>query len=71
LNEGFLLPKTTRLLCPTYPTFLFLRLRIKLEGRNFDTTEVIGAESKAVMNTLTEYNFRDAFKKGRSVENGA
>jgi hypothetical protein len=45
----------------------FLQLKIKLKGRHFDTTEVIEAESQAVLNTLTEH---DAFKKNdRSVGN--
>jgi hypothetical protein len=38
-------------------------LEIKLKGRHFDTTEVIEAESQAVLNTLTEHAFQDAFKK--------
>jgi hypothetical protein len=38
-------------------------LKIKLRGLHFDTTEVIGAESQAVLNTLTEHDFQDAFKK--------
>jgi hypothetical protein len=50
---------------------LFPRLKIKLEGRNFNTTEVIEAESQAVLNTLTGNDFRDAFKNGRSAGNGA
>jgi hypothetical protein len=33
--------------------------------------EVIKAELKAVMNTLTEYNIQDAFRNGRSAWNGA
>jgi hypothetical protein len=56
---------------PTHPTsltwppatFLFPRLKIKLKGRSFDTFEVIEAESEAVMNTLIELDFHDAFKK--------
>jgi hypothetical protein len=36
---------------------------MKLKGHHFDTTEVIEAESQAVLNTLTEYDFWDAFKK--------
>jgi hypothetical protein len=43
--------------------FLFPQLKIKLKGRHFDTTEVIEAESQAVLNTLTENDFEDAFKK--------
>jgi hypothetical protein len=38
---------------------LFPRLKIKLKGLHFDTTEVIEAESQAVMNTLTEHVFQD------------
>jgi hypothetical protein len=32
---------------------------------------VIEAEWQAVLNTLTENDFQDAFKNGRSVENDA
>jgi hypothetical protein len=56
---------------PTYLTFLFPRLKIKLKGSHFDTVEVIEAESQAVLNTLTEHDFQDAFKNGRSAGNGA
>jgi hypothetical protein len=38
-------------------------LKIKLKGSHFDTIEVIGAESQAVLNTFTEHDFQDAFKK--------
>jgi hypothetical protein len=38
-------------------------LKIKLKGRHFDTTEMIEAESQAVLNTLTEHDFQDAFLK--------
>jgi hypothetical protein len=38
-------------------------LKIKLKGRHFDTAEVIQAESQVVLNTLTELNFEDAFKR--------
>jgi hypothetical protein len=40
---------------------------IKLKGRHFDTTEVIEAESQAVLNTLTEHDFQDAFKKWQKL----
>jgi hypothetical protein len=36
---------------------------MKLKGCRFDTIEVIEAESQAVLNTFTEHNFQDAFKK--------
>jgi hypothetical protein len=34
-----------------------------LKGRHFDTIEVIEAELQAMLNTLIERNFLDAFKK--------
>jgi hypothetical protein len=46
-------------------------LKIKLKGCHFDTSEVIEAESLAVLNTLTEHNFQDAFKNGSSAGYGA
>jgi hypothetical protein len=36
---------------------------MKLQGHHFDTTEVMVAESQAVLNTLTEHGFLDATKK--------
>jgi hypothetical protein len=41
-----------------------------LKGRHFDTIEVIDTESQAVLNTLTEHDFQDAYTNGRSSENG-
>jgi hypothetical protein len=38
-------------------------LKIKSKGRHFDTVEVIETESQAMLNTLTEHDFQDAFKK--------
>jgi predicted ABC-type exoprotein transport system permease subunit len=38
-------------------------LKIKLDGRHFDTFEVIEADSRTVLNTLTEHVFQDVFKK--------
>jgi hypothetical protein len=51
--------------CHPRPSYLslFLRLKLKLKGRHFDTTEVTEAESQAVLNTLTEHDFQDVFKK--------
>jgi hypothetical protein len=34
-------------------------------------TEVMGAESQAVLCTPTDHDFQDAFKNGRSAGNGA
>jgi hypothetical protein len=42
---------------------LFPQLKTKLKGRHFDTTEVMEAEPQAVLNSLTEQNFQDAFKQ--------
>jgi hypothetical protein len=50
--------------------FLFPRLKIKLKGCHFDTIEVIVTESQAALNTLTEHDFQDVFKNGRSAWNG-
>jgi hypothetical protein len=46
-------------------------LKILLKGHHFDTIEVIEAESKTALNTLTDYNFQGAFKNGRNSGNGA
>jgi hypothetical protein len=47
------------------PTLLFsvLRLKRKLKGRHLDTTEVMEAESQAVLNVLKEDDFQDAFEE--------
>jgi hypothetical protein len=49
----------------SYPPYcsLFPRLKIKLKGRHFDTSEVIEAESQEVLNSPREHEFQDAFKK--------
>jgi hypothetical protein len=39
----------------------FHRLKKKLKGHHFDTTEVIEVESQVVLNSLTEFYFHDAF----------
>jgi hypothetical protein len=70
-HQGFCLPKTKRLSSHTHTTLLFHRLKMKLKGRHFDTTEVIEAESQSVPNTLTEHDFHDAFKYCRRAGNGA
>jgi hypothetical protein len=38
-------------------------LKIKLKGLHFDTIEVIKAELQPMLNTLTEHDFQDAFRK--------
>jgi hypothetical protein len=51
---------------PYFP--LFLRLKVELKGRHFDTVKVIEAESQAVLNTLTEHDFQNAFKNDKRWE---
>jgi hypothetical protein len=58
------LTKNNTNVVPNPPYFSVLsQLKLKLEGRHFDTSEVIKAELQAVLNTLTEHNFQDAFKQ--------
>jgi hypothetical protein len=45
--------------------FLFIKMKLKLKGRRFDTTEEIQAQSQGVLDTLTEKDFQDAFQKWR------
>jgi hypothetical protein len=45
----------------------FPRLKIKLKGCHFDTSELIEAESQVMLNTCTERIFQDAFKKVAKV----
>jgi hypothetical protein len=47
---------------PSY-FLLFPRLKMRLKSRHFDTFEAIEAESQAVLNTVTEHDFQDAFRK--------
>jgi hypothetical protein len=56
-----------------HPTLLFSVFPIEHKLRNcrFDTIEVIGTESQAVLNTFTKHDFQDALKNGRSSGNGA
>jgi hypothetical protein len=42
-------------------------LRIKQKGRRFGTNEVIEAESQAVVNTLAQHDFQDAFRKWQKL----
>jgi hypothetical protein len=39
---------------------------MKLKGDHFDTIEVTEAESQVVLNTVTEHDLQDAFKKLRN-----
>jgi hypothetical protein len=47
---------------PSYFSLFFI-LKLKLKGRQFHTAEVIEAVSQAVLNTFSEHDFQDAFKK--------
>jgi hypothetical protein len=46
--------------------FLFTKIKLKLEGRRFDTSEVIQAESQRVLDILIEKDFQEAYQKWRS-----
>jgi hypothetical protein len=50
---------------------LFPRLKITLKDLDFDTLVVIESEPQAVLNTLTEHDFHDAFKNVRNAGNVA
>jgi len=43
--------------------FLFPKMKLKLKGRRFNTTEEIQAETQKVLDTLTEKDFQEAFQK--------
>jgi hypothetical protein len=43
--------------------FLFSKIKLRLKGRRFDTIEMIQAESQRVLDTVTEKDFQEAFKK--------
>ena len=40
---------------------LFLKLKFKLNGLRFDTTEQILGSSQKVLNTVQEYDFKQTF----------
>jgi hypothetical protein len=46
-----------------HPPYFSPVLQLKIKGHHFNTTEVIEAESQAVLNILTEQDFHVAFKK--------
>jgi hypothetical protein len=68
---NFFFTKNDMTVVPTHPTLLFPRLEIKLKRCHVDTVEVIEIESQAVLNTLTEHDFQDAFINGRNAGTGA
>jgi hypothetical protein len=43
--------------------FLFPKIKLKLKGRRFDTTEEIQAESQRVLDSVTEKDFQEAFEQ--------
>jgi hypothetical protein len=45
-----------------YDFFLFPKMKLKLKGRRFDTTEEIQAESQRLLDTLTEKDYQKAFQ---------
>jgi hypothetical protein len=47
--------------------FLFPKMKLKLKGNQFDTTEEIQGEMQRVLDTLTEKDFQKAFQKWRGL----
>jgi hypothetical protein len=47
--------------------YLFPRLKMKLKDRRFDTVEVNGAKSQAMLNFLTEHDFRMHLKMAEAL----
>jgi hypothetical protein len=45
--------------------FLFPKMKLKLKGSWFDTTEKIQAELQKVLDTLTEKDFQEVFQTWR------
>jgi hypothetical protein len=45
--------------------FLFPKMKLKLQGRWFDTIQEIQAESQRALNTLTAKDLQEAFQKWR------
>jgi hypothetical protein len=65
------LTKNNMITIPIHLTFLFSRLKIKLECSHLHTSEVIETESQTVLNILPEHDLKNAFKKkGSSAWNG-
>jgi hypothetical protein len=46
-----------------YDFCLFPKIKFKLKGRRFDTTEEIQDASQGVLDTLTENDFQEAFQE--------
>jgi hypothetical protein len=69
-TREFLTKNNMTLIPPPYFS-LFLQLKIKLKCPHFDTIDMIETESQAVLNTLTEHDFQDAFKNCGSAWNCA
>jgi hypothetical protein len=70
-TREFLTKNNMTVIPPCTLLFSVSPIEDKLKGCHFDITEVIEAESQAVLNILTEHDFQDAFKNGRNTGNGA
>jgi hypothetical protein len=63
-SPGNFFAKNNMTVIPHLPYFsLFPRLKIKMKCHHFDATEVMEAESQAVLNTLAKHDYKDAFRK--------
>jgi hypothetical protein len=66
VGQDSLTPKghQVSLKCPT-DVSLFLKMKIKSNGRRFDTVEEILADTLTVLNTLTKKHFQGAVQKSQ------
>ena len=69
LFDNFWLPKTLQWFSTPYSPdqapcdfFLFRKMKLRLKGRRFDTTEEIHVETQEVIDTLTFENFQECIK---------
>jgi hypothetical protein len=69
-HYGIFLPKQYNCRPQPIPLLTVPQLKTKLKGCHFDTTGVTEAELLAALNTLTDHDFQDAFRNGRSTGNG-
>jgi hypothetical protein len=62
-----ILTKNNMTLISTHLGFLFPRVKTKVKGHHFDTSDVIETGLQSVLNTIPEHNFQNAFKKWQKL----
>jgi hypothetical protein len=66
-HQGIFTKNNMTVVPPTGLLSLFLRLKIKLKSSQFDTAEVMEAESQKVLNILAQRDFNNAFKMAEAL----